>query len=191
MKFGIGQPVRRYEDLRLITGRGRYTDDIELAAIGAGLRSALADGARAIRRIDATAARKHAGRLLVPPARTCEADGLGDLLARRRSRAVMARRGTTRRVPCWRSSKVRHVGQPVALVVAETLTAGARCRRSDRGRLRGAAGGHRRQGRARAGRAAAFRPHSGQHRVRLGQRPRRPKATEAAFAKAAHVVSSI
>ena len=28
MKFGIGQPVRRYEDLRLITGRGRYTDDV-------------------------------------------------------------------------------------------------------------------------------------------------------------------
>ena len=28
MKFGIGQPVRRVEDLRLITGRGLYTDDI-------------------------------------------------------------------------------------------------------------------------------------------------------------------
>jgi len=24
MKFGIGQPMRRHEDLRLITGRGRY-----------------------------------------------------------------------------------------------------------------------------------------------------------------------
>src|SRR5207244_635501 len=30
MKFGIGQPMRRHEDLRLITGRGRYTDDIIL-----------------------------------------------------------------------------------------------------------------------------------------------------------------
>jgi CO/xanthine dehydrogenase Mo-binding subunit len=28
MKFGIGQPMRRHEDLRLITGRGRYTDDV-------------------------------------------------------------------------------------------------------------------------------------------------------------------
>jgi len=26
MKFGIGQPMRRHEDLRLITRRGRYTD---------------------------------------------------------------------------------------------------------------------------------------------------------------------
>jgi len=26
-KFGIGQPVRRYEDVRLLTGRGHYQDD--------------------------------------------------------------------------------------------------------------------------------------------------------------------
>src|SRR6516164_3369542 len=30
MKFGIGQPMRRHEDLHLITGRGRYTDDLIL-----------------------------------------------------------------------------------------------------------------------------------------------------------------
>lgn len=28
MKFGIGQPVRRREDVRLVTGRGQYTDDL-------------------------------------------------------------------------------------------------------------------------------------------------------------------
>jgi len=28
MKFGVGQPVRRFEDQTLITGNGRYTDDI-------------------------------------------------------------------------------------------------------------------------------------------------------------------
>ena len=28
-KFGIGQPVRRKEDVRLLTGRGTYTDDID------------------------------------------------------------------------------------------------------------------------------------------------------------------
>src|SRR5687767_1467373 len=31
MKFGIGQSVRRKEDARLVTGQGRYTDDIKLA----------------------------------------------------------------------------------------------------------------------------------------------------------------
>ena len=30
MKFGVGQPVRRFEDQTLITGTGRYTDDINL-----------------------------------------------------------------------------------------------------------------------------------------------------------------
>jgi carbon-monoxide dehydrogenase large subunit len=30
MKFGIGQPVRRREDVRLVTGRGQYTDDLSL-----------------------------------------------------------------------------------------------------------------------------------------------------------------
>ncbi len=29
-QFGIGQPVRRKEDMRLLTGNGRYTDDINL-----------------------------------------------------------------------------------------------------------------------------------------------------------------
>ncbi len=29
-KFGIGQPVSRKEDPRLVTGHGRYTDDITL-----------------------------------------------------------------------------------------------------------------------------------------------------------------
>ncbi|MSQ73080.1 MAG: hypothetical protein EXR27_17595 [Betaproteobacteria bacterium] len=29
-KFGIGQPVRRVEDQRFLTGRGRFVDDINL-----------------------------------------------------------------------------------------------------------------------------------------------------------------
>lgn len=29
-KFGIGQPVRRKEDVRFITGAGRYTDDVNV-----------------------------------------------------------------------------------------------------------------------------------------------------------------
>ena len=30
-RFGIGQPVRRVEDQRFLTGRARYVDDIQLA----------------------------------------------------------------------------------------------------------------------------------------------------------------
>ena len=59
MKFGIGQPMRRHEDLRLITGRGRYTDDITLPRMTHAfvLRSPVAHAH--IKRIDAAAARRH------------------------------------------------------------------------------------------------------------------------------------
>ena len=44
MKFGIGQPLKRYEDQRLLTGKGRYTDDIALPgmAVATVLRSPVA-----------------------------------------------------------------------------------------------------------------------------------------------------
>ena len=55
-KFGVGQPVRRVEDQRLITGRGRYTDDISIdgQAHGYVLRSPHAHAR--IRSIDTSAA---------------------------------------------------------------------------------------------------------------------------------------
>ena len=51
--------------------------------------------------------------------------------------------------PVLAQGKVRHVGDQVALVVAETADAGQGRGRADRGRLRGAAGGHRHRERAR------------------------------------------
>src|SRR5205085_9548724 len=61
MKFGVGQPVRRFEDQTLITGRGRYTDDMrfENAAHAYVLRARVAHAN--IRSIDATAARNMPG----------------------------------------------------------------------------------------------------------------------------------
>ena len=45
-KFGIGQPVRRLEDPRFITGRGRYVDDIDLPLPGLWRRGDVAARAR-------------------------------------------------------------------------------------------------------------------------------------------------
>ena len=56
--------------------------------------------------------------------------------------------------PVLAQGKVRYVGDPVALVVAETVEPGEGRGRADRGRLRGAAGGGERARRAQAGRAA-------------------------------------
>jgi len=79
MKFGVGQPVRRFEDQTLITGKGRYTDDLHLdkAAQAYVVRSRVAHAN--IRKIDATAARGMPGVLLVLTGEDVKADGLGDV----------------------------------------------------------------------------------------------------------------
>jgi carbon-monoxide dehydrogenase large subunit len=121
MKFGIGQPVRRFEDLRLITGAGRYTDDIALPGMVHAyvLRSPVAHGN--IRAIDTAAARTMPGVLAILTGEDVMADGLGDLpcLVPLQNRDGSPRHDTPR--PALAVGKVRHVGEPVALVVAETL----------------------------------------------------------------------
>jgi carbon-monoxide dehydrogenase large subunit len=123
MKFGLGQPVRRFEDLRLITGRGRYTDDVALPNMAHAfvLRSPI--GHAAIKRLDATAARTMPGVLFVGTGDDIRADGLGDVPC---STPLVSRDGKPRYDtprPVLAQGKVRHVGQPVAVVVAQTLAA--------------------------------------------------------------------
>ena len=123
MKFGIGQPVRRHEDLCFVTGQGRYTDDIVLPRLTYAfvLRSPVAHAH--IKRVDTAAARRTPGVHLVATGDDLAADGLGDVpcLVPLTSRDGKPRHDTPRPVLALR--KVRHVGQPVALVIAETLTA--------------------------------------------------------------------
>ncbi len=123
MKFGIGQPIRRHEDLRLITGRGRYTDDVTLPHMAQAfvLRAPVAHAL--IKRIDASAARAMPGVVFVATGEDVRADGLGDIPC---ATPLTNRDGTPRHDtprPMLALGKVRHVGQPVALVVAETLAA--------------------------------------------------------------------
>jgi carbon-monoxide dehydrogenase large subunit len=123
MKFGIGQPIRRHEDLRLITGQGRYTDDIALPRMTYAfvLRAPVAHAH--IKRIDATAARRMPEVLLVATGEDVRADGLGEVpcMVPLVNRDGTPRHNTPR--PVLALGKVRHVGQPVALVVAETFNA--------------------------------------------------------------------
>ncbi len=123
MKFSIGQPVRRHEDLRLITGQGRYTDDVTLprAAHAFVLRSPVAHAN--ITHLDASAARRMPGVIFVATGADAKADRLGELAC---LAALMNRDGTPRHDtprPVLAVGKVRYAGQPVALVVAETLHA--------------------------------------------------------------------
>ena len=119
-KFGIGQPVRRKEDVRLLTGRGTYTDDIDRPgqAHAYVLRSPHAHAR--ILSVDTQAARAAPGVLAVLTGRDAEADGIGRFPV---MVDVPGRDGgklwpTPREM--LQTAKVRFVGDPVALVVAET-----------------------------------------------------------------------
>ena len=120
-KFGVAQPVRRVEDPRLLVGQGQYTDDIALPneAIGVVLRSPHA--AATITSMDVTAARAAPGILGVYTAAELKADGIGPLPC---GIPLKNRDGSDRADPphpALADGAVRHVGDPVAFIVAETL----------------------------------------------------------------------
>jgi carbon-monoxide dehydrogenase large subunit len=113
----IGHPVLRTEDLRFLTGRGQFVDDILVpnAAYGYVLRSPHAHAR--IRRIDPTVALRAPGVLLILTGTDIERDGLGELQCRFFP-PVSKHRPTH---PILVLDKVRHVGDRVAFIVAETL----------------------------------------------------------------------
>ena len=127
---GIGQPVRRKEDFRLLIGRGSFGDDLVLPGLSHAvfIRSPYAHARIGV--IDKRAALAAPGVLAVLTGADYSAAGLGpiphnpgisappDVQARPRRGPPIA----TRHYPLP-ADKVRFVGEPVALVVAETIAA--------------------------------------------------------------------
>ncbi len=121
--YGFGQSLLRKEDGRLLTGRGRFTGDIDLPrqAHGQVLRSPHAHAE--IRAIDASAAEQAPGVLVVLTGADAEADGLGRLPGGRASEGGGRPRPIAPRQPLLAQGRVRYLGEPVAFVVAETKAA--------------------------------------------------------------------
>lgn len=117
---GIGASVRRREDLRFLSGRGTYTDDINrpnqtYAVI---LRSPHAHAR--IRGIDTSRARSAPGVIAVFTGADMAAEKIGGLPC---GWQVKNKDGTPMAEPphpVLAVGKVRHVGDPVAVVIAET-----------------------------------------------------------------------
>ena len=116
--YGIGAPLRRVEDGRFLRGAGRFVDD--LAPADAAwlhvLRSPHA--AASIRGIDATAARAMPGVLAVLTAADLDVPGMLRCVTPRQRRD-----GRPLIQPPWRvlpADAVRHVGDALAAVIAET-----------------------------------------------------------------------
>ena len=118
-QFGIGQPIKRFEDARLLRGDGRFHDDVNLPGQAHAIIVRSIHAHARIRRIDATAALRMAGVLAV-----FTGDDVADLgtmkMTLKRTRPdgspmfAPPHRGLTR-------DRARYVGDPVAMVVAETL----------------------------------------------------------------------
>jgi aerobic carbon-monoxide dehydrogenase large subunit len=121
IKFGVGQPVRRFEDLRLLTGRGRYQDDwvFPRQAWCIFVRSPHAHAL--IRGIDTNAALAAPGVLAVYTGADYEADGLSmpkaNMPRKKRDGSPMF----APQRPALVRERARYVGDPVAMVIAETL----------------------------------------------------------------------
>ncbi len=108
--------IRRVEDARFLLGRGRYLEDIAVPTALAGhvLRSPHAHAV--IRRIDTVQAAALPGVHLIATAADLAADGLGHLpcMAAVKPLIVPPR-------PALAEGRVRHVGDPVAFVVADNV----------------------------------------------------------------------
>jgi carbon-monoxide dehydrogenase large subunit len=122
-KFGLAQPVRRIEDPRLLKGDGRYTDDITPPGtlIGVVLRSPHAHAR--ITAIDTSRARTVPGVVAVYTHADLAEDGIGGLPC---AVPLKNRDGSPRfdpPHPVLADGVVRHVGDPVAFIVAETAQA--------------------------------------------------------------------
>ena len=116
---GIGASSKRREDVRFLTGNGRYTDDFNISgqAHAYFLRSEIAHGA--LKSIDSSKAEAMPGVLAVFTGKDFE--GVGGIPC---GWQITDRNGEPMKEPAHpvlAQGKVRHVGDPIAAVVAETL----------------------------------------------------------------------
>ncbi|MDH3663117.1 MAG: xanthine dehydrogenase family protein molybdopterin-binding subunit [Alphaproteobacteria bacterium] len=122
-KFGVGQSVSRKEDPRLIEGRGRYTDDIELPdqTYAAFLRSPVAHGL--IDSLDVAPARSAPGVLAIVTADDLNRAGYGEIRCTLPLKNADGSSLFAPPRPLMAKSKVRHVGEILAMVVAHSEAA--------------------------------------------------------------------
>ncbi|OHC51424.1 MAG: carbon monoxide dehydrogenase, partial [Rhodobacteraceae bacterium GWF1_65_7] len=116
---GIGASTKRREDVRFLTGKGRYTDDINIRgqAYAWFIRSDVAHGR--INSIDSEAAAAMPGVLRIFTA--SDFAGVGGIPCGWQVTDKHGKPMLEPKHPVLADGKVRHVGDPIAVVVAESL----------------------------------------------------------------------
>jgi carbon-monoxide dehydrogenase large subunit len=122
-RFGSGKPVRRLEDPTLVTGRGQFTDDLERAGQThlVFLRSPF--GHARIRSVDSTAARALPGVLAVYSGADLAAAGVKPMANEVPFPRPDGKPGASAPRHALAVDRARYVGEAVAAVVAESRQA--------------------------------------------------------------------
>ncbi|GAB4265312.1 MAG: xanthine dehydrogenase family protein molybdopterin-binding subunit [Pararhodobacter sp.] len=118
--FGQSQGVKRREDLRFLTGNGRYTADILPEGIlqAVFLRAPVAHGV--ITELDVSDARAMPGVHAILTAEDLKAAGVTASLPGLAAKDRHGHKGVTPHRPVLADGVMRHVGEPVAIIVADT-----------------------------------------------------------------------
>jgi aerobic carbon-monoxide dehydrogenase large subunit len=117
---GIGAAVRRTEDLRFVTGKGQYTDDLSRPGETRAVFVRSPHARAKIKSIDASEAKKMPGVLAVLTGAELVNDKVGNLIC---GWMIHSKDGTPMNMaphPALAAEAANHVGEPVAVVIAET-----------------------------------------------------------------------
>src|SRR5271157_2761309 len=116
----IGDAPKRREDLRFVTGRGGYLDDLAFEGLAHAVVLRSSHAHAVIERMHTERARAAPGVLAVLTAEEASTDGLKPLRPSAEANVQTGERFAFMPQPLLAEGKVRYVGEPVALIVAET-----------------------------------------------------------------------
>ncbi len=120
-RFGSDHGALRSEDAPLLTGAGRFTDDLTVPGQACGVFVRAPVSHAAIRNVDCDAARAMPGVLGVYSGKDAAADGLGPIPPVAVFPGRDGKPMFSAAMPVLAADRIRYIGEPVALVVAETL----------------------------------------------------------------------
>jgi carbon-monoxide dehydrogenase large subunit len=119
-RYGIGQPVRRVEDQRFLTGRARYVDDIQLPRMLHGAVVMSPHAHARIGSINTKPALDMSGVHLVLTGEDAKKEGLGGIPPLFMPEDMGGPKGYRTFRPILEAAKARYVGDRIAFVVADT-----------------------------------------------------------------------
>ena len=120
-QFGLGQPVRRFEDRRFLTGRGHYLGDINRPDEAHAVMVRSPHAHARVHAVETAAARSLPGVLGVYTGKDLDRDGVGTIPCLTELKNRDGSRPVYPPYPAMARDRGRHVGNAVAMVVAESL----------------------------------------------------------------------